>query len=198
MDSDSQTMASLIRSTKHSNHEIGVCSDMKEIFSAGFPKTPSCLLLGHRLSDGSEPIEVLRKFRKEKWQIPVVYVASEWNLRSVVEIMRAGATDFLTTPVDRVELNHSLTFALKLAKKTHTTSMIASSARDRVASLNKRERQIVRLVIGGLLNKEIADELELAVITVKVYRAKAMKKLGAGNPADMVKTSVLGGLGIDG
>ena len=74
--------------------------------------------------------------------------------------------------------------------------MYASKARASVASLNGREKQIVKLITRGLINKEIADELKLALITVKVYRAQAMKKLGAGNPAELVKVSVLGGLEI--
>ncbi len=198
MDADSRSLASLIRSTKHSDCEIRTHLGVEEILKDGFPVVPTCLLLGPKLSDGSDPINALKRLREEKWQLPVIYLAREWSLRMVVETMRAGANDFLTSPVDRVELSHSLCYALGKAIKSHGASMIASSARGRVASLNKREGEIVKLVIKGLLNKEIADELKLALITVKVYRANAMKKLGAGNPAEMVKIAVLGGLNIDG
>ena len=171
---------------------------MQEVLKAGFPDVPSCLLLGHNQPDGSDPMDALGRLRKGRWKFPVLFLAREWNLKAVVETMRAGANDFLTTPVDRVELSHSLTFALETASRSHGASMFASDARKRIASLNKREREIMELVIKGLLNKEIADQLELALITVKVYRAQAMKKLGAGNPAEMVKIAVLGRLEIDG
>ncbi len=194
LDAESKSLASLIRSTKHSGCDIRVRKSIDEILKEGFPGIPTCLILGQRLPDDSDPFEVLGKLRKAKWQLPVVFVAREWSLKSVIKIMRAGANDILTAPVDCVDLNHSLTYALDCAAKSHGASMFASGARARVSSLNKREKQIVQLVIKGLLNKEIADHLGLALITVKVYRANAMKKLEAGNPAQMVKIAVLGGL----
>lgn len=197
LDSDSKTLASLIRSTKHGACDIRTHSTIEEIVKGGFPKLPSCLILGHRLSDGSDPINSITRLKREKWNLPVLFLAREWTLKSVVETMRAGASDFLNVPVDQLELSHSISLALTKAAKQHRASIFASDARARVALLNKREGDIIGLVINGYLNKEIADRLDLALITVKVYRAQAMRKLNAGNPAEMVKIAVLGGLDID-
>ena len=180
LDSDLKNLSELIRSTKHASCEIILHSSIDEIIRNGFPNLPSCLLLGQRPVDASDPLEILARLRVEKWNLPVIYLGQEWTLQSVVRTMRAGASDFLTVPIDKVELSNSLTFALARAAKQHQASMFASDARARVASLNKREGEIIGMVINGLLNKEIADRLDLALITVKVYRAQAMRETECG------------------
>ena len=82
--------------------------------------------------------------------------------------------------------------ALQRSKSNRQGKFAAAAARMRIASLTPREREIVRLVVAGLLNKEIADQLDLALITVKVHRGRAMHKLAAGNPAEMVHIAQLG------
>ena len=91
--------------------------------------------------------------------------------------------------------NPLLALALKRSRSNRQAEFAAAEAHARVASLTPRERDIVRLVVEGLLNKEIADQLDLALITVKVHRGRAMRKLVAGNPAEMVHIAELGRIG---
>lgn len=108
--------------------------------------------------------------------------------------MRAGADAFLTKPFDPADLVNAVTHALDLSKTRCSEAALVADARARATSLTVRETQIVRLVVSGRINKEIADELNLAVVTVKVHRGRAMRKLGAGNPAALAQIAALAGL----
>jgi FixJ family two-component response regulator len=174
--------------------------DLEELLIAGVPAFPSCLLLGEAHHNGNGKIgalQVLAELQRRNLNLPVVVLAMQWNLPQVVEIMRAGADGFLVKPVNPLELYHAVKLALERAGAAHRIGLSATDASARVFSLNQRELEVVRLVVCGKLNKEIADELDLALVTVKVYRSRAMKKLGAGNPAELVKIANLGGLDFD-
>ena len=108
--------------------------------------------------------------------------------------MRAGADGFLTKPFDPAELVEAVALALQRSRDRQQREFTAAEARAKVAALTPREREIVRLVVQGLLNKEIADQLDLALITVKVHRGRAIRKLGAGNPAELVHIAELAGI----
>ena len=84
--------------------------------------------------------------------------------------------------------------ALHRARTNLRDGLQAADARAKAASLTAREREIVRLVVSGLLNKEIADQLALSLVTVKVHRGRAMRKLGAGNPAELARLAALAGI----
>jgi len=115
-------------------------------------------------------------------------------VQSVVDAMRAGADGFLTKPFDPAELINEVAHALQRARARHQGSSLVADARARAETLTPREREIVRLVVAGNLNKEIAHQLHLALVTVKVHRARAMRKMGAGNPAELAHIAALAGM----
>jgi FixJ family two-component response regulator len=108
--------------------------------------------------------------------------------------MRAGADGFLTKPYDPGELLKEIASALDNARTLMRTNSKIADLRARAATLTPRERSIVLFVTEGLLNKEIASRLGLALVTVKVYRGRAMRKLGAGNPAQLAHLAAMAGL----
>lgn len=171
--------------------------DLDSLLEEGLPPHPSCLLLDSDLNENGRGLEVLTKLQERHWNLPTILVSDDWDLEFVVNAMRAGADGFLADPVNPEELRDALDHALTRACEEHYNGSSEFNARVRVASLNARESEIVSLVIRGMLNKEIADHLNLALVTIKLYRARAMKKLGAGNPAEMVNIAILGGLNFD-
>ncbi len=134
------------------------------------------------------------EMQRRGWDVPTVFLTAHWNVQSVVDAMRAGADAFLTKPFDPAELVNAVTQALALARTRCAEAFLAADARARATSLTVRETQIVKLVVAGRINKEIADELNLAVVTVKVHRGRAMRKLGAGNPAALAQIAALAGI----
>jgi FixJ family two-component response regulator len=128
------------------------------------------------------------------WDIPTVFLTAHWNVQSVVNAMRAGADGFLTKPFDPAQLLDEVSKALERARARQQDGEHATAARAKAALLTEREREVVKLVVRGLLNKEIADQLDLALVTVKVHRGRAMQKLGAGNPAELARIASLAGL----
>jgi FixJ family two-component response regulator len=168
-------------------------AEPQEFFRSGEPSRPACLLLDHQLGSGIDGIQVYQKMRDRGWDLPTIFLTAHWNVQSVVTAIRTGVDGFLAKPFDPDELLQAVEHALRQANDLHHNRHDASSARARMAKLSSREREIVGLVLSGLLNKEIADQLNLAIVTVKVHRGRAMKKLGAGNPAELAKIMILAG-----
>ena len=108
--------------------------------------------------------------------------------------MREGADGFLTKPYDPDELLKEISRALDHARSLAKDGGKRSALQTRAATLTPRERQVVDLVAQGLLNKEIADHLNLALITIKVHRGRAMRKLGAGNAAELGRIAAKAGI----
>ena len=171
-------------------------SEPEDLLHSGFPEKPSCIVVCSSISNGGSVVELLGRLKNLKWRIPILVFVEKWTLESVGELYRAGAVDVMEAPAIRRNMEISLERLLKMAVLNHSCVTAAHEARERVKCLKRTEASIVGLVIAGLMNKEIAERLNLAVVTVKVYRAQAMKKLKAGNPAELVKVAVLGGMSM--
>ena len=195
LDDDRFIRAGLERLLAAHGYKVRLHAEPEELFRDGMPQVPACLLLDNQLGEGMTGVEVHEELLRRGWFIPTVFLTAHWNVQLVVNAIRAGADGFLTKPFDPTELVDAVALALQRSRSNRQGEFAAAEARVRVASLTPRERDIVRLVVEGLLNKEIADQLDLALITVKVHRGRAMHKLAAGNPAEMVHIAELGGIG---
>jgi FixJ family two-component response regulator len=164
-----------------------------ELFESGQPTEPACLLLDHHLGLGLDGAQVYQKMRENGWELPTIFLTAHWNVQSVVTAIRSGVDGFVVKPFDPEELIKAVDHAMKQAFDQQWSRSEILETRERMATLTPREREVVSLVTGGLLNKEIADQLGLALVTVKVHRGRAMKKLGAGNSAELVKIMLLAG-----
>jgi FixJ family two-component response regulator len=173
---------------------VRVHDNSESMFEAGPPAVPSCLLLDHQLGNGVTGLNVQAEMQSRGWEMPIVFLTGDWSARSIVSAMRAGAFGFLTKPYAPDELVQEVGRALAHARDTHESGAERAELRARTASLTPHERAIVAQVTAGYLNKEIADNLKLALVTVKVYRGSAMKKLGAGNAAELARLAALAGI----
>jgi FixJ family two-component response regulator len=175
-------------------YQVRLFRDPDDFLATALPAEPACLLLDNQLEARISGIEVHAEIVRRGWILPTIFLTAHWNVQSVVSAIRAGADGFLTKPYDPIELLNVVDEALLRAQAAHRERLQQSDARARAASLTPRELEIVKRVLVGKLNKEIADELDLALVTVKVHRGRAMSKLGAGNPIELARIASQAGI----
>ncbi len=194
LDDDLSLLDSLGSLLTSSGFKVRLHSEADDFFRVGVPKVPACLLLDNHLGAGISGVQVHQQILERGWHIPTIFLTGTWDVQLVVQTMRAGADGFLTKPFDSRQLLSEVLLALQRSAAGMTDQSKTAEIRARSAALTAREREVVGLVAQGLLNKEIADKLGLALITVKIHRSRAMQKMGAGNPAELAHFAALAGL----
>jgi FixJ family two-component response regulator len=163
------------------------CYSTAEGFSAHWSEgMVGCLLLDARLP-GLGGVEFQERLRKSGARIPVIFMTAHGDIPMVRKVMKAGAVEFLTKPFQKEELLHAVEQAFASDRARHAEEIILDSIRARAGSLTPREREVMAMVTAGLLNKQIASELNLSEITVKMHRRRVMEKMRADSLADLVK-----------
>jgi len=154
----------------------------------GFPKvsTPSCLILDVRLP-GLNGLALQRQIAADRRAMPIIFITGYGDVPMTVTAMKAGAAEFLTKPFDDAILVSALQNAIECSRRALEEESLLQSLQDSYASLTRREREVMALVIRGLLNKQAAAELGLSEITVKAHRGQVMRKMKAKSFADLVK-----------
>ena len=147
---------------------------------------PSCLILDVRLP-GISGLDFQQQLRTAGFQIPIIFITAHGDIPMTVKAMKSGAAEFLTKPFGDQDLLDAVQQAL--AKDTTRRGVEAEGAalRARYEMLTRREREVMGLVVSGLLNKQIASELRTSEITIKVHRAQVMHKMQAGSLAELVR-----------
>jgi FixJ family two-component response regulator len=154
---------------------------------------PGCILLDVDLP-GLSGLE-LQHLVAERAGISVIFVSACRDVRLTVRAMKAGAINFLPKPVDRESLMSAVAEALECSRASLSHDAEQRVLRGRFAALSAREREVLELVLGGRLNKQIAVQLGIAEITVKVHRGRGMRKLGANSFAELVRLGARLGVG---
>ncbi len=163
------------------------CYATAEGFSAYWSDSMrGCLLLDARLP-GISGVEFQERLRKSETKIPVIFMTAHGDIPMVRKVMKAGAVEFLTKPFQKEELLDAVGQAFVLDRARRMEKAILDSIRARIDSLTPREREVMAFVTAGLLNKQIAGELNLSEITVKMHRRQVMEKMQAGSLAELVK-----------
>jgi FixJ family two-component response regulator len=163
-----------------------------EVMDAKPPAVPSCLVLDIRLP-GSSGLDLQADLAKANIHTPVIFITGHGDIPMTVRAMKSGAVDFLTKPVRDQDMLDAVQAALERDRKRRDAEKSVSGVRSRFESLSTRQRDVLSLVASGLMNKQVAAELGLAEITVKIYRGQIMRKMGARSLADLVRmTDALG------
>jgi FixJ family two-component response regulator len=163
-----------------------------ELLERTLPDVPSCLVLDIRLP-GMSGLDFQDLLEKAAIHIPIVFMTGHGDIPMSVKAMKAGAADFLTKPFRQQEMLDAVTAAIERDRKRRKDEKVVSNAQALFETLTPRERDVLALVSAGLMNKQIAAELGIAQITVKIHRGHIMKKMGTRSLADLVRiTEMLG------
>jgi RNA polymerase sigma factor (sigma-70 family) len=166
--------------------EVELFGSAQEFLPSGPTKGPSCLVLDIRLP-GVSGLDFQRQLIEAKINIPVIFISAHGDVPMTVRAMKAGAIEFLTKPFRDQDLLDAVQSALERDRARRQREGESATLRERFESLSAREREVVAMVVSGMLNKQIAAEIGITENTVKVHRSRAMEKMQAQSLADLVK-----------
>lgn len=150
------------------------------------PLVPSCVILDLSLPD-LNGLEVQKQIARERAEMPIVFISGCGDIPTTVQAMKAGAVDFLVKPFSDDVLLSAIRESLERSRVALVREMEMRDLRNCHASLTPRERQVMALVVSGLLNKQVGGELGISEITVKAHRGQVMQKMKANSLADLVR-----------
>jgi FixJ family two-component response regulator len=178
-----EALNNLLRSV---GQRVDTFGTAQEFLSSYRSETPGCLVLDVRLP-GLSGLDLQRKLAEANIEIPIIFITAHGDIPMSVRAMKAGAVEFLTKPFRDQELLDAAHQAMdrdRLARKQRAET---AELRNRHESLTSREREVMALVVQGLLNKQIAGELGTSEATVKLHRGRVMQKMQADSLADLIR-----------
>jgi FixJ family two-component response regulator len=172
--------------------KVEVFASASEILQSKLPDVASCLVLDIRLP-GLSGLDFQTELAKANIHIPIIFMTGHGDIPMTVRAMKGGAVDFLTKPFRDQDMLDAVVTAIEKDRKTREVGQIVANLQALFETLTPRELEILALVASGLMNKQIAAEIGLAEITVKIHRSHIMKKMDARSLADLVRmTETLG------
>jgi FixJ family two-component response regulator len=176
-------LSNLFESVGISAERFGSAEDFIDRWQQG---SPGCLLLDARLP-GITGVEFQERLIQLRIRIPIIFMTAHGDVPMVRKVMKAGAVEFLTKPFEKEELLAAIGHAFEVDSAYRHERREVDAIQARLDLLTPREREVMQLVTSGLLNKQIAAELELSEITVKLHRRHVLEKMQAESLADLVK-----------
>jgi FixJ family two-component response regulator len=185
-----QAMQRLFRSV---GLEVEVFASASEFLQRKPSDVPSCLVLDVRLP-GLSGLDFQTELTKAGIQVPIVFMTGHGDIPMTVKAMKAGAIEFLPKPFRDQDMLDAVRLGLERDRARREGEMAISDIRAKYATLTPREQEVMASVTAGLMNKQIAGELQLAEITVKLHRGSVMRKMGAKSLADLVRMADIMGI----
>jgi FixJ family two-component response regulator len=186
VDDDPSMRRSLDTLLRSVGHDVRLFSSAQEFMQAQRSDALGCLVLDVRLP-GMSGLAFQQELAKAGIALPVIFITGHGDVPMGVRAMKAGAVEFLTKPFDDQVLLDAVHAAIERDRGRRRTAAQLAELQARYRSLTEREREVFELVVAGRLNKQIADQLALSVVTVKVHRAQVMRKMLAKSIVDLVR-----------
>ena len=177
-----ESLESLIRCA---GWEPETFASAQEFLSRPRVLAPSCLVLDVTLPD-LNGLDLQKRVAVDRIDMPIIFITGYGDVPMTVQAMKAGAVEFLTKPLGDDVLLSAIRHAIERSRIALAHEAEIRALRDRHASLSRREREVMALVVSGLLNKQVGGELGISEITVKAHRGRVMRKMKAGSLADLV------------
>jgi FixJ family two-component response regulator len=172
---------------------VEVFGSAAEFLKSTLADIPSCLVLDVRLP-GVSGLDFQSELAKANIQVPIIFITGHGDIPMTVRAMKAGAVEFLTKPIRDQDLLDAVQLALEQDRARREAEKSVSEVRGRYESLTPREQEVIALVTAGLMNKQIAAEMDVSEITAKVHRGNVMRKMGAKSLAELVRMADLLGI----
>jgi RNA polymerase sigma factor (sigma-70 family) len=195
VDDDDSVRRALKRLLESEGYQVELFESAQEFLQASPSDGPSCLVLDIRLK-GISGLTLQRQLADAKIRIPIIFITGHGDIPMAVRAMKARAVEFLTKPFNDQDLLDAIQVALDCDRARRQADRARRQAEEEIASLRERfesltprEREVLPLVVSGLLNKQIAAEIGTSESTVKVHRSQLMRKMGASSLAELVRMS---------
>src|SRR5437867_3840608 len=186
VDDDISVRESLELLIRNAGWQPELLATVQEFLARPRVLAPSCLVLDVSLP-GLNGLELQRRIAADRTDMPIIFITGHGDVPMSVQAMKAGAVEFLTKPFGDGVMLGAIRNAIERSRNALGHDAEMRELRDRHASLSRRERQVMALVVTGKLNKQVGGDLGISEITVKAHRGQVMRKMKAGSVADLVK-----------
>ena len=195
VDDDPSVRRAIKRLVESVGLHVELFGSATEFINSSRPDVASCLVLDIRLP-GISGLDFQRELVQAKNEIPMIFITAHGDIPMTVRAMKAGAVEFLTKPFRDQDLLDAIQLGLERDRVRRQRQAETAMLRERLESLTPREREILPLVVSGLLNKQVGAEIGATEATVKVHRSQLMRKMGASSLADLVRMSEKMGIAV--